>query len=165
MDNLIESFKKITRDYRFPMALAILLIILIFITLYQDIREVQYHHGTMQSIATQESSPQAQAQAMPNISEYHLFGKAPTAGANIPKTNLNFKLLGTFAIPPHHTGTAIISINGKEHLYGIGDKLAENVSLKKVYANHVVILRNGVEEMLYLETDLPPGLKQEPFIK
>lgn len=165
MDNLIGSFKKIIHDYRFPLALAIVLIILIFVTLYQDIRQVQYHHTNMQSINTQQASPKPQAQAMPNISDYHLFGKAPIPGGNMPKTNLNFKLLGTFAIPPHHKGTAIISINGKEHLYGIDAKLAENVTLKKVYANRVVILRNGVEEVLYLETDLPPGLKQEPYIK
>lgn len=165
MDNLIGPFKKIIDDYRFPIAIAILLIMLIVVTLYQDIHEVQYHHDNMKSIKIQPSSSPSHTQAMPNISEYHLFGKTHTPGANIVKTNLNFKLLGTFAIAPQHTGTAIISINGKEYLYSVDDKLAENVTLKKIYADRVIISRSGIEEVLYLETDLPPELKQEPYLK
>jgi general secretion pathway protein C len=86
----------------------------------------------------------------------NLFGIAgqtkTTKAAKAPETRLNLVLKGVFAAVPMKTASAIIAKgkNGKEEIYGIGDKLPGGVTIKEIHPEHVVLERKGQLETLYM---------------
>lgn len=71
---------------------------------------------------------------------------------NIPKTNLNLKLIGIlWASDPNFARVIIQSGNKKANLYSVGEKIdGANASVKEVHSNEILISRNGATEKLGL---------------
>ena len=98
-----------------------------------------------------------------SIAKWHLFGSAPFkpgAGASAPATTLSLILRGTFASGDPASGIAVISgADSDERAYRVGEEVAPGAHLAAVYADHVILVHEGVEETLVLPRDrnLAPG--------
>jgi general secretion pathway protein C len=98
-------------------------------------------------------------QAFRQLTGAHLFGIAgqtkTTKTTKAPETKLNLVLRGVFAAVPMTTASAIIARgkNGKEEIYGIGDKLPGGVTIKEIHPEHVVLERRGQLEILRMPKD------------
>lgn len=95
----------------------------------------------------------------------HLFGMAGSkpveaekvVATDAPETKLNLTLAGVFAYTPQEMAIAIISSGGRdESVYGVGDKIVGNATLKAVYEDRVIIENRGREETLKLPVDVAP---------
>jgi len=101
-------------------------------------------------------SPEAAAAAAAG-----LFGSyvAPATGdASLlaaPDTPLNLKLIGLLADDREQFSRALISQNGEERSYAIGDDVGRGVTLQAIFPDRVILSRNGRLETLRLERDLP----------
>ncbi len=93
-----------------------------------------------------------------SVSKWHLFGSAPQpagSSSNAPATTLSMTLRGTLAEADPKAGIAIIADqNGSEHAWRCGETLAGGVQLAEVYPDHVVLLHDGVQEVMHLPRDL-----------
>jgi len=78
--------------------------------------------------------------------------------ANIKKSKLKLKLLGTLAIPG--AGVAIIEKSGKSFSFTLDETIQQGVVLKEVHTNHIVIERNGVMEKLEMATNASVFVEQ-----
>jgi general secretion pathway protein C len=106
-----------------------------------------------------------------SISKWHLFGNAPqqlAAQRNAPATTLNLSLRGTLADADPHSGIAVIAdAQGVERAWRVGEEISVGVKLDEVHADRVVLLHDGVQEVLTLVRDepaervqpIPPGLR------
>lgn len=104
---------------------------------------------------TTTSSQPDNKQAFRELTSAHLFGvmgtkTAPSARA--PETRLNLILKGILADNPMKNATVIISqgMNGKEDVYGLGDKIPGGVTIKSIHAEHIILDRQGQLETLRL---------------
>lgn len=81
-----------------------------------------------------------------------LFGSAsgiePVTDA--PETRLDLKLVGVFASEDSSALAIIVSGRQHEAIYGIGDTLPGNATLRAVHADRVILERGGVLETLRL---------------
>ena len=70
-----------------------------------------------------------------------------------PETKLNLTLKGVLAATPMRMASAIIAQgkNGKEDIYGIGDKMPGGVTVKEIYPEYVMLERSGRLETLKLQ--------------
>lgn len=83
----------------------------------------------------------------------HLFGTTEVVvdtAAEAPETRLDLKLIGVFATADSSALAIIAPGRRPEALYGIGDSLPGNATLRAVYADRVVLERDGVLETLRL---------------
>ena len=108
---------------------------------------------------------QAPAQTTPDtpdvgaqIADLHLFGQpavepptTPTDTKNLQTSQLAFKLAGVVS---GEAGQIVIEDGGKQSNYRVGEDIAAGVRLQAVFADHIVILRNGTPEKIAL-----PALK------
>ena len=96
------------------------------------------------------------AQALPEISALHLFGKfeppaAPVAPAEIPVTPLNLTLRGVVAADNPASARAIIADQGgKEDYYAINADLPGGAKLKEIHTDKIILVRNNQDEVLRL---------------
>ncbi len=112
------------------------------------------------------------------LTDSHLFGEAaqqtaPVAAAVIdaPETTLSLTLKGILAKQADTNGGAIISANrGPDEAYGVGDTIdgADGATLHSVYADRVLLDRNGRLETLRLPKELtssaaPPMARPSPL--
>ncbi len=117
---------------------------------------------TTEASVNQAKEPMRQVKARSstqNIKNYQLFGSSRSANAekavvkteNLPKTNLRLILRGVSATGENSSNaSALIEGPNKETLkYSIKDSLPGKAKLKSVYANRIVIERNGRLENLY----------------
>jgi general secretion pathway protein C len=94
----------------------------------------------------------------------HLFGNAEKTAVDTAKvatvTRLNLTLRGVLAASDPKYAIAIIASgkNGKEEIYGIGDPLPGNATLREVHPDHVILERSGQLEILKLAKDAPLNL-------
>ncbi len=108
--------------------------------------------------------------ALPEVDTSRLAGfsvfrvTAPAAGAagdaaNAPETTLQLRLDGVFASTDRARSGAIISEqSGSGVLYRIGQSLPGGASLESVFADRVVLSRNGSSEVLrFIKTNLLGG--------
>ncbi len=100
-----------------------------------------------------------------SIAAAHLFGVVgekveiitPSAPTELPETKLNLALAGVFAYEPHELAIAIISSGGRnEQVYGIGDTIVGDATLRAVFIDRVIIDNRGREETLHLPKDVSP---------
>lgn len=71
-----------------------------------------------------------------------------------PETRLSLTLLGVYAADEDSMSRAIIaSSQGDEDIYAIGDTISRNVTLHSVFADRVIISREGTLETLRMERD------------
>lgn len=98
-------------------------------------------------------------QAFRQLTGANLFGaidKVETAKPiKVPETRLNLVLKGVLAAVPMASASAIIARgkNGKEEIYGIGDKLPGGVTIKEIHPDHVIIESRGQLETLRMPKD------------
>jgi len=91
------------------------------------------------------------------LTSANIFGVSDKAAVqrqtDVPETRLNLTLKGVLAATPMKMATAIIAKgkNGKEDIYGIGDKMPDGVIIKGIYPEHVVLERGGRLETLKLQ--------------
>ena len=95
--------------------------------------------------------------SLKEISSYHLFGDArqqavvPQKVIDAPETRLRLDLKGVFASTIAEQALAIISSSkGEDKTYHIGDKVTGGATLHAVYADRVILKRNGKLETLRL---------------
>jgi general secretion pathway protein C len=92
-----------------------------------------------------------------SVSKWHLFGNTPAragSGPGSPATTLAMILRGTLADRDAASGIAVISDGERgEQAYRAGENIAGGVKLARVYADHVVLVHEGVEETLTLTRD------------
>ncbi len=115
----------------------------------------------MLSAVQQKTQPHINKQNQQNnfnkLTSANVFGVSDRALAqkqtNVPETRLNLTLKGVLAATPMKMATAIIAQgkNGKEEVYGIGDKMPGGVIIKEIYPQHVVLERGGLLETLKLQ--------------
>lgn len=94
-----------------------------------------------------------------NISRLHLFGNGYADDtrrqmqAASKATTLDLTLHGTVADGDGGGYALIADDQGVERSYRVGDRIQQGVSLRAVYADHVVLSHNGVNERLQLPRD------------
>ena len=92
-----------------------------------------------------------------NLTAANIFGISDRAAVNkqtkVPETKLNLTLKGVLAAMPMDRASAIIAKgkSGKEDIFGVGDKMPGGVTVKEIYADHVVLERGGKLETLKLQ--------------
>lgn len=88
----------------------------------------------------------------------HLFGQAattPTDAANAPQTSIPLVLAGVMAMPDPRQGMAILGENAASaRFYRTGSAVPGSAVLHSVYADRVLLERNGAVEALFLPKTL-----------
>ncbi len=108
-----------------------------------------------------------------DIVALHLFGESSAEvvidAENAPETPLKLTLRGVFATEDKGAAYAIIAgPDGKEMSYGLEDELPGGAVLKAVFADRVMLIRNGRSETLSLPKDIlayklpPPSATASP---
>lgn len=91
-----------------------------------------------------------------SIAKWHLFGNTPIVGSGpgAPATTLAMMLRGTLADRDPASGIAVIGDGERgERAFRAGENVTAGVKLARVYPDHVVLVREGVEETLKLVRD------------
>lgn len=97
-------------------------------------------------------SPGASADAVAVIGQARLFGGAAETSAPTGLTALNFRLLGVFATREQEGMAAIINTGEpKNKAVRAGEEVAPGIVLDAVFADHVLLRRQGVTERLNLD--------------
>ncbi|MGN6520165.1 MAG: type II secretion system protein N [Dokdonella sp.] len=87
-----------------------------------------------------------------SIARWHLFGNTPLPASGPSTTSLILR--GTLAESDPKAGIAVIADAGKgERSWRVGEEVSPGVRLASVYADRVVVLRDGNEETLQLPRD------------
>jgi len=100
---------------------------------------------------------QNQQQSFNKLTSANVFGVSEKTivqkQTKAPETKLNLTLKGVLAATPMKMASAIIAQgkNGKEDIYGIGDKIPGGVTIKEIHPDHVMLERNGRLETLKLQ--------------
>lgn len=93
-----------------------------------------------------------------DFAKWHLFGEKEliqtpviSPGTELPETKLNLELRGIFASDDPTKGGAIIADQRKEEsFYMVGAQLPGNATLKEIYPDRIVLMRNNQFETLRL---------------
>lgn len=96
------------------------------------------------------ANPQRDQSGVEQITAADLFGHAANQNANLPETTLQLTLRAVFAASDPHAASAVIeSSDGHAQMVKIGAGIGGDATLQDVYANRIVLARNGVLETLY----------------
>jgi len=102
--------------------------------------------------------------AMPQVAPPHMtdaallarfdpFFRTAATGGELPVTALAFSLHGLRLDGATGRGSAIIALaDGQQAVYSVGDTLADGVTLAAIAIDHVVIVRGGTREALWLDS-------------
>ncbi len=83
---------------------------------------------------------------------WHLFGKETVQQSRVPKTTLRLKLIGIISSSRDGQARVIIeNASRQQKHYKVGDKIKNNVSVKSIHSDHIVILHNSREEIVPLK--------------
>lgn len=143
---------------KFVFVVFLILIIQIFAEItwryFSPVDEVVTNNTQKQTINVKPSSFDA---SLKKVASYHLFGDANKQAVtqqkviDAPETRLRLDLKGVFASTNANKALAIISSSkNKDKTYHIGDKVTGGVTLHAVYADRVILKRNGQLETLRL---------------
>lgn len=115
------------------------------------------------------AAPERDRPSAANIAGWHLFGQAdPGTGPGVgggraapidaPETRLNLTLRGLFATEDPERARAIIAApNGEERSYRVEDELPGGAELSAIYADRIILQRNGRYETLRLPRESLEG--------
>ena len=94
-----------------------------------------------------------------SIAKWHLFGNTPLAATASGAAVQSMILRGTLADRDPAAGVAVIDAGDGEKAYRAGETMSGGLKLARVYPDHAVVLRDGVEETLTLtrDTNLQPA--------
>lgn len=86
------------------------------------------------------------------ISRWHLMGENKSnKPLKAPKTTLNLKLIGILSSSIDGQARAIIEISPRKHqFFKVGDDIKQNVKVKFINADHIIINHNSREEIVPL---------------
>lgn len=152
---------KLKANKHLPRFVFILLIILITQTFAELTWEIftpaeKSSSYTVNSSAVRVNSV-VQYSSLKDVGSYHLFGDAKKQVVvqqkviDAPETRLRLDLKGVFASSNANEALAIISSSkGKDKTYHIGDKVTGGALLHAVYADRIILKRNGKLETLRL---------------
>lgn len=143
---------------RLPMLVAALLVLAMLGSLgwqgYRLVQSRQYTGHPLRTVAARRQT--AAAQPRVDLASLSLFGTANVTTqqtvetAKLPKTNLRLVLRGVMASTDKGPASALVEgPDQKTQTYNLGDTLPGNAKLHAVYANRVVIERQGRLENLY----------------
>jgi len=99
------------------------------------------------------SASQTSAPSIDRVISAHVFGNptGPTSGQSAPQSQVPLVVAGTLAVSDPKAGLAIVGESAAAgRLYATGGNLPGGVKLFEVYADRIVIERNGALETLYL---------------
>lgn len=107
----------------------------------------------------QVASGDARGAAAASVAKWHLFGNTPVAATGSSAIAQSMILSGTLADRDPAAGIAVIDAGDGEKAYRAGDAIAGGIKLARVYPDHAVVLRDGVEQTLALrrDTNLQPA--------
>ncbi len=88
-----------------------------------------------------------------SIAKWHLFGNTPAAATASGAATQSMILRGTLADRDPAAGVAVIDAGEGEKAYRAGETIVAGLKLARVYPDHAVVLRDGVEETLALTRD------------
>jgi len=138
-----------------------LLLVVACAWLLVEITWLFFPQGEDTSPVVQQTQPRINKQNQQNnfrqLTAANIFGVSDSAitqkQSDVPETRLNLTLKGVLAATPMKMASAIIAQgkNGKEEIYGIGDKMPGGVIIKEIYPEHVVLERGGRLETLKLQ--------------
>lgn len=95
----------------------------------------------------------ADTAAATSIAKWHLFGNTPVAATGSGAASQSMILRGTLADRDPAAGVAVIDAGEGEQAYRAGEPIAGGIKLARVYPDHAVVVRDGVEETLTLTRD------------
>lgn len=102
--------------------------------------------------APPEAAASPTASTRDSLAHWHLFGNTPVASTGPSTTSLILR--GTLADADPKAGIAVIADAGKgERSWRVGEEVSPGVRLARVYADRVVVTREGNEETLQLPRD------------
>lgn len=105
-------------------------------------------------------APPPAAASVADIVQAHLFSvaDAPATGEDAPRTRVALVLAGTLAVRDPKEGLAIVGETAQTgHVYAVGATLPGGVRLREVYADRVVLERDGSLETLPLPRQFSGG--------
>jgi general secretion pathway protein C len=86
---------------------------------------------------------------------WHLFGKSEAVQATnvpAPETSLKLKLIGVISSDDMQQARAIIAVTSdKQKHYKVRDTINDNVKIKAIYADRIILIHNSRDEVLFLE--------------
>lgn len=106
-----------------------------------DVGEAGMHIGPADTAATA------------SIAKWHLFGNTPVVATGSGAAAQSMILRGTLADRDPGAGVAVIDAGQGEQAYRAGESIAGGIKLARVYPDHAIVLRDGVEETLTLTRD------------
>ncbi len=131
--------------------------LLLLLIVYNGVKFYQLQ--TEPFIGSQVSAEQSViSQSKKNISpqtiiRWHLFGKETVKQVQAPKTTLRLKLIGIISSTNDNQARVIIEDSSRKQLfYKVGDKIKNNVTVKSIHPNHIVIMHNSREEIVQLKS-------------
>ncbi len=159
-------------DKRLPIIVTVLAIVLLthsLASLTWKLVPVPETEGITSGIARPQIAPTSRSTNQPlanKISQWHLFGKyevqkpkpKPKLVEDAPETRLNLKLRGVFASEDKSQARAIIAdAKGVDDSYAIGDEVPGGAILSDIFADKVILERNGQFETLKLPIEVAPS--------
>lgn len=109
--------------------------------------------GELGEASMQVASGDARGAAATSIAKWHLFGNTPVAATGASAAAQSMILRGTLADRDPAAGVAVIDAGDGEQAYRAGETIASGLKLARVYPDHAIVLRDGVEETLALTRD------------
>lgn len=101
-----------------------------------------------------------------DVAALHLFGTAPAqsgpatseqAPADAPETRLNLELTGVFATGDGNGIAIIVAGNADQSVFGVGERVAGQARIDGIYADRVILERDGGLETLRLSDEAIAG--------
>ena len=86
------------------------------------------------------------------IERWHLFGINSIAQTEVPKSTLRLKITGIISSTIDGESRVIIEGSSRsQKTYKVGDQIKQNVRLKSIYPDHIVIIHNARQEIVPLK--------------
>jgi general secretion pathway protein C len=109
--------------------------------------------GDLGDASLQVASGNAREAASTSLAKWHLFGNTPVAATGAGAVAQSMILSGTLADRDPAAGVAVIDAGEGEKAYRAGETIGAGIKLARVYPDHAVVLRDGVEQTLALTRD------------
>lgn len=123
--------------------------------------------GDLGEASLQVASGDGRGAASTSIAKWHLFGNTPLAATGASAAGQSMILRGTLADRDPAAGVAVIDAGDGEQAYRAGETIAAGLKLARVYPDHAIVLRDGVEETLALTRDRnlqPTEIVRQPAV-
>ena len=130
--------------------------LLLFVT-RQSVQLIQFVQQKNAPAAVQINKPH-KIPTLPNIAEWHLFGRFETDYSHLPPTHLPLTLQGTLLNTQsiHKAGALISDADGQTKLYRVGQSLPGDAKVQEIQSTQVILDNHGHLESLHLPIEQLP---------